>query len=140
MNINKTDKTTASDLMSFATKNSRVNTSVISSCRMHHVTKQLLPQVKMPPVVCTVLRSQPNNAFWDRGEQDVQSFSVPAKNLQELWRHWFSADKHPFRTFPATVPSIFSASSGGKRSSYEHHLGVNNKVVRESSLLLFFIF
>lgn len=56
------------------------------------------------------------------------------------WRYWFSADKHPSRTFPGRVPRVSSANSGGKRSSNEHQLGLNDKAVRAFLMPSFFIY
>lgn len=132
--------TTASDLISFATKNSRGNSwpqfaFIVTSCgvfpRCH--ARIFAPEYHFTLVHSSGLHSH-SNAFWGCGWTGSSMYCQKFEGSQ--WRYWYSVNKQPSGTFPATLPRI----SGGNRSSNEHQLGVNNKVIRAFVLLSLFIF
>lgn len=129
MNPSTGDKTSASDLMSLATKTAGVNTFVISSCRMLRiVTQQLLPRDASSGLHTPQI--SPQRCILGRRRTGCSSFGEPAKNLHE---NGARLSIQRWQTSLSDCAECFIHISG--RSSDEQHLGVNNKVVQE-----FFVF
>ena len=112
-----------------------MNTFVISSCRiMHRVTQRLLPGVTSSGLRSPQISTQ--SCILGLRWTGCSKFQCAAKKI--WWRYWFIADKHPPSHFSWECAKVFFGQFG-RRSSYKHQPGINNKVLFNALFFLYFL-